>query len=302
MFARKDSRMSMSSSDYEREGQRMVNEGLQFDEIGYWSEVKLDIVKEYAQAYSTILTKKKLSHVYIDGFAGPGVHIAKSTGEFIPGSPLNALGIKPEFDDYYLVDLDGDKTDHLRKLVGDRSNVHIFQGDCNEILLNEIFPRVRYEDFRRGLCLLDPYGLHLNWQVIETAGKMGTIDLFLNFPIMDMNRNALWRYPDRVPASGIERMTAFWGDESWRDVAYKKNPQQTLFGEPDPLKASNDEVVVAFRRRLKNVAEFQWVPEPMPMRNSTNSIVYYLFFASQQPVASKIVKDIFSKYEKRGAQ
>ena len=101
MFARKDSRMSWSSSDYEREGQRMVNEGLQFDEIGYWSEVKLDIVKEYAQAYSTILTKKKLSHVYIDGFAGPGVHIAKSTGEFIPGSPLNALGIKPEFDDLY---------------------------------------------------------------------------------------------------------------------------------------------------------------------------------------------------------
>lgn len=183
--------MSMSSSDYEREGQRMVNEGLQFDEIGYWSEVKLDIVKEYAQAYSRILTKKKLSHVYIDGFAGPGVHIAKSTREFIPGSPLNALGIKPGFDDYYLVDLDGDKTDHLRKLVGDRSNVHIFQGDCNVILLNEIFPCVRYQDFRRGFCLLDPYGLHLNWQVIETAGKMGTIDLFLNFPIMDMNRNAL---------------------------------------------------------------------------------------------------------------
>jgi len=212
----------MSSSDYEWEGRGMAIEVLQFDEIGYWSEVKLDIVKNYAQAYSTILAKKKLSHVYIDGFAGPGVHIAKSTGEFIPGSPLNALSIKPEFDDYYLVDLDGDKIDHLRKLVGGSTNVHILQGDCNEILLDEIFPTVRYEDFRRGLCLLDPYGLHLNWEVIETAGKMGTIDLFLNFPIMDMNRNALWRYSDRVPANGIERMTAFWGDESWRDVAYGK--------------------------------------------------------------------------------
>lgn len=132
------------------------------------------------------------------------------------------------------MDLDGDKTDHLQKLVGDRSNVHIFQGDCNEVLLKKIFPRVRYEDFRRGLCLLDPYGLHLNWEVIETAGKMGTIDLFLNFPIMDMNRNALWRYPDHVPADGIERMTAFWGDESWRDVAYKKNPQQSLLANQNP--------------------------------------------------------------------
>lgn len=28
--------------------------GLTFDEIGYWSEVKLAIVKEYAAAYSNI--------------------------------------------------------------------------------------------------------------------------------------------------------------------------------------------------------------------------------------------------------
>ena len=28
---------------------------LQFDEIGYWSEVKLDIVRKYAAAYSKIL-------------------------------------------------------------------------------------------------------------------------------------------------------------------------------------------------------------------------------------------------------
>lgn len=27
-----------------------------FDEIGYWSEIKLDIIREYAQAYSTILS------------------------------------------------------------------------------------------------------------------------------------------------------------------------------------------------------------------------------------------------------
>lgn len=292
--------MSMSSSDYEEEGRKMANEGLQFDEIGYWSEVKLDIVRKYAQAYSTILAKKeKLSHVYIDGFAGPGIQIAKSSGAFIPGSPLNALGIKPEFDDYYLVDLDGDKTDNLRKLVGDRSNVHILQGNCNEILLNEILPRVRYKDFRRGLCLLDPYGLHLNWEVIETAGKMGTIDLFLNFPIMDMNRNALWRYPDRVPASGIERMTAFWGDESWRDVVYRE--ERTLFGY-QPVKVHNKDVAEAFRNRLRERAKFKYVPQPMPMRNSVGVVVYYLFFASQKSVASKIVKDIFSKYEKRGAQ
>ncbi len=271
---------------------------VQFDEIGYWSEVKLDIVREYAQAYSTILTKKRLSHVYIDGFAGPGVNIARSTGEFVPGSPLNALNIVPGFKEFYLIDLDGGKVEHLKSLVGDRKNVHIFEGDCNEILLEKVFPQVRYEDYRRGLCLLDPYKLNLNWEVIETAGRIRTIDLFLNFPIMDMNRNALWRHPERVTADGIARMNAFWGDGSWRDIAYEK--RLTLFGDED-AKLGNEAVTKAFQKRLLEKAGFQHVPIPMPMRNTKGSVVYYLYFASQQPVAEKIVMDIFEKYRNRGA-
>lgn len=31
----------------------------QFDEIGYWSEAKLEIVQQCAAAYSTILSKQK---------------------------------------------------------------------------------------------------------------------------------------------------------------------------------------------------------------------------------------------------
>lgn len=33
----------------------MSKKALRLDEIGYWSEVKLDIIKKYASAYSTIL-------------------------------------------------------------------------------------------------------------------------------------------------------------------------------------------------------------------------------------------------------
>jgi len=118
-----------------------------FDEIGYWSEVKLDIVREYAHAYSRILSTKRFQYAYIDGFAGSGVHLARSTGEFVSGSPLNALMVKPAFDHYFLVDLDGDKIEQLAQFpeVQDRPNVHLFHGDCNQVLLEEVFPQVRYE-------------------------------------------------------------------------------------------------------------------------------------------------------------
>jgi hypothetical protein len=49
-------------------------------------------------------------------------------------------------------------------------------------------------------------------------------------------------------------------------------------------------------KRLKEVAGFRFVANPLPMRNSTNAVVYYLFFACKHPVAEKIITAIFDKY------
>ena len=35
-----------------------------YDEIGYWSEVKLDIVRDYAAEYSKILSAQKFPALY----------------------------------------------------------------------------------------------------------------------------------------------------------------------------------------------------------------------------------------------
>lgn len=271
--------------------------GLKFDEIGYWSEIKLDIVRDYAKAYSTILSAQKgLKHIYMDAFAGAGVHISKTTGEFVQGSPLNALYLKPPFLEYYFIDMDIAKVDALKEAAGGKPNVHIYGGDCNDILLKDIFPKVRYEDYRRGLCLLDPYGLHLDWKVIESAGRMKSIEIFINFPVMDMNMNVLWHNPQGVDEADIERMNTFWGDETWRKIAYTE--EMTLFG-PEDRRTDIKVVADAFRKRLVEVAGFGYVPEPMPMRNTKGGIVYYLFFASQNRTGEKILKDIFSKYRGR---
>jgi three-Cys-motif partner protein len=274
-----------------------------FDEIGYWSEVKLDIIREYAAAYSRILsaqTSPALRHAYIDAFAGSGMHLSRTTQEFVSGSPLNALRVSPPFQEYHLIDIDSEKVTKLRDFVGPRKDVFIYEGDCNPLLVEKIFPRVRYEDYRRGLCILDPYGLHLDWKVVETAGQMRTIDMFLNFPVADMNRNVLWHQPDRVPPEQAARMTAYWGDESWQKIAYARN--LNLFGDEYLKKEPNKVVAEAFRERLRRVAGFKRVPEPLPMRNSNDAIVYYLFFASQKDTAEGIVLDIFNKYRDPGAR
>lgn len=273
---------------------------LRFDQIGTWSEIKIEIVKQFASAYSKIFSspkQRRFYHIYIDAFAGPGIHVSKTSGSFVPGSPMQVLQVTPAFKEYHFIDLDGDKVAALRTLTRDRGNVVIYPGDCNEILLQEVFPQVRYEHYRRALCLLDPYGLHLKWEVIRTAGTLRTIDMFLNFPVADINRNVLWRNPEGVDPTDIGRMTAYWGDDSWRHVAYTTRP--TLFGE-ERVKADTRTIAEAFRDRLKQVAGFPFVPPPLPMKNSQGVIVYYLFFASQNATADRIIKAIFRKYGGRG--
>lgn len=272
---------------------------LRVDEIGYWSEVKLDIIKKYAAAYSTILTKQSgLSHVYIDAFSGGGVHIRKKTKELVTGSPINALEVTPPFTEYHFIDLDDRKIEALQGRIGltDR-DVHLYPGSCNAVLLDEVFPKVKYENYRRGLCLLDPYGLHLNWEVMRTAGDMKSLEIFLNFPVMDMNRNVLWKNQDNVTEANKKRMNDFWGDETWQDVAYSTQPG--LF-EMMTHKEDNKVVAQGFQERLKKVAGFKYVPDPMPMRNSSGAIVYYLFFASQNSTGAHIVEDIFKRHRERG--
>ena len=274
---------------------------LQFDEIGQWSEIKLEILKDYATAYSTILAAQKnppFHHVYIEGFAGAGMHLTKLAKDFVLGSPLNALTVRPPFREYHLVDIAPDKVQSLGRLIGTRNDVFIYPGDCNQILLKEVFPRVRYDQYRRGLCVLDPYGLDLDWKVIFTAGQMRSLDMFLNFPVQAINRSVLWREPEGVDETQIARMTAFWGDTSWRDHAYQVT--RDLFNNPRTEKEPNQVVAQAFRDRLKAVAGFRRVPEPLPMRNSKGSIVYYLFFASPKDIAEDIVLDIFNKHRTQG--
>lgn len=169
----------------------------------------------------------------------------------------------------------------MRQLTSWRTNVHIYEGDCNRVLLEKVFPRVRYENYQRGLCLLDPCGLHLNWDVIKTAGESRSIEIFLNFPVADINRNVLWHNPKGVAPEDLVRMKAFWGDDSWREIAYTQ--QRGLFDnivEKEP----NETVAAGFRERLIKVAGFQYVPELMPMRRST-AIIFSLL---QKPGSKRL--------------
>jgi three-Cys-motif partner protein len=275
----------------------------EYDEIGIWSEVKLAIIKEYLPAYTRIMdaTRRnsipRLHWIYVDGYAGPGYHLPRTTGNKIEGSPLIALGTNPPFSEYHFIDKNETRATGLKQLAGDRADVFTYPKECDQVLLKEVFPRTRYEDYGRAVCVLDPYNMDLSWEVLQTAGKMGSIELFVNLMIMDINRNALTRDPAKAREEKVQQMTRTWGDDTWLDVGYDRN--EDLFGEVHTTKVSNSRFAEAFRQRLINVAGFKYVPKPMPMKNSTNAVIYYLYFAGHKTAASNIVTSIFNKYRER---
>jgi three-Cys-motif partner protein len=277
-----------------------VAEVFEYDEIGYWSEIKLDIFKKYASAYTTIMhahpSIKK--YIYIDAFAGSGLHYSKNKSTIISGSPINALSIETPFSEMHLIDLHRGKVSALRKKIGLREDVFTYEDDANEVLLKNIFPRCRYEDFHRALCVLDPYGLSVNWSVLQEAGKMRSIDVFYNFMIMDANMNIFLHDPNRVTPEQVKRMDKVWGDHSWREIAYFK--KQTLWGEVIDEKQTNDKIAEAFRTRLEKIAGFQYVPKPISMCNTNRSTIYYLYFASCNKTGANIATSIFNNYRDRG--
>lgn len=93
--------------------------------------------------------------------------------------------------------------------------------------------------------------------------------------------------------ANVAAFNTFWGSDDWKDIMY----QSDLFGDLDKI-GNNKKLATTFQVRLKNVAGFEFVPEPILMRNSKGSELYFLYFASHQSVAQKVILDIFKKHRK----
>ena len=176
-----------------------------FDEIGLWSELKLEIIEQYGAAYTKAFANaRNLKKYYIDGFSGAGMHISKTTGSAIEGSPTRALKVMPPFDGYCFIDLNADKTDYLRATCGDRPDVDIHTGDASQYLTRQLLPTIQYEKFNRAPCLLEPYALQLDWEVILQAGQSRAVSGEPRWQLSDASALGLAKERTQRPADLLD--------------------------------------------------------------------------------------------------
>lgn len=272
----------------------------QVDAVGPWSEDKLRLLGKYLHAYTLIMQGQdwcRNGYHFVDAFAGTGRPRARDEERYIDGSPRVALTIQHPFSSYTFIEKESWRAERLRNLEQEfpERQIQIIQGDCNQVLTENIVPRIRFRKFNRGLVFLDPFGMNVEWSTIQQLAETRALEIFMNFPVMALNRTVLANDPNSLTPTQIDRMNRFWGSSDWRANIYEEVP--TLFG-PVEVKihpSSGRQLGQLFKKRLREVYSF--VTEPLLMVNSRNAPLYCLIFAGHNSTGAKIVQDIFKGYQ-----
>ena len=271
---------------------------------GPWTEQKLACVSKYLHSYVQIMKNRELYFAYIDAFAGTGYRELKQNEDieirrFLAGSARKALEVKPPFREYVFIEEDKDSYTDLKELANEfpNHNIKCKNENANQSLTN--LCREREWRTNRALVFLDPYGMQIEWQTIESIAKTQAIDLWLLFPI-GMGVNRLLRKDGKILPSERQTLDQFFGRDDWFDEFYQLARQKSLFNEEDELEKRDDilsEIEQYFLKCLESV--FAMVAKnPLPLRNSKNSLMYLLCFAAGNPNAPKaleIAEDILEK-------
>lgn len=126
---------------------------------------------------------------------------------------------------------------------------------------------------------LDPFGMEVEWSLLEAIAATGGIDLWLLFPFVGVSRHLTRGGPP--PADWADRITKVLGSDQWRQEFYPSKMDLTLFGEIEQQvkDADFDRISAYVVKRLQTL--FPGVADnPLPLRNSKNTPLFLLCFAT----------------------
>lgn len=300
---------------------------------GPWTEQKLDCFTRYVKAYLTIMNAYREKYhwklLYFDGFAGCGDRKLKEEGvnttidifgdqnvdemdiNLYQGAAERVVRLEQEmagFDFYYFIDKYEDNLTRLElKLAGyNTKGCKIFRAnDANVETRNlakamrkdaETPQSVSHPYHLKTLCLLDPFGMSIDWETIEQlAGK--SLDLWILVPTGSIisrliKNDGTLKYPGT-----LER---FFGLPQEQIVSrfYIKASELNLFGE-ETEKVTKTKNIIAeianlYCEQLGTL--FPYVTnEPLVLYNRNNVPIFHFVCASFNKTAVKIAQEIIDK-------
>lgn len=277
-------------------------------EVGPWAREKLACLRKYLEAYTMILRKQSWcqGYFYIDAFAGPGLLQVRreqrdpdqllldvagyanddaGAKEYIAGSPHVALDIKHPFTNYFFIERDAARQRKLRELAKrfSEARVDVRNVDCNEFLSGLVENGTKWLRKRRGVVFLDPFGMQVPWDTVEALGRTGVIEIFVNFPLMAIQR--LLKRNGDFTSQQRQKLDTYFGTDAWFEVLYRS--ESDLLGtHVVKEQKSADRLIKWYRSRLKEA--FGHVSAAREVQSQTGHPLYYLIFAGPNETGARI--------------
>ena len=273
---------------------------------GAWTQQKLEALSKYLRAYTTIFKgnarARYYSISYVDAFAGTGTiprpelggfadllpGLRENEEEFRKGSAKRALEIEPPFDEYVFVEKNAEKCRELRTIAtaSPSRNIKIVNEDANSALLK--WCKNLDTKRQRAVVFLDPFGASVRWEVIAALGQTSAVDLWILFPYSAINRMLVRE--GKPKKSWAQRLTAVFGTSAWETAFYSTAVFPSLLDSTQQLefvRKSVDyrDITDFFVARLRT--EFKAVSKPLPLCNSSGSLLFMLFFAAGNERSAK---------------
>jgi three-Cys-motif partner protein len=280
---------------------------------GNWTDKKLDAFSKYVASYLKIMSKHRYwETIYFDGFAGSGdrkkvcdsklyknLFITEEEEKTYKGAAERVLTLPDglRFKYYYFIDKNIESLKRLeRKLINIPAskdvNIQYREGDCN-LYLGELANAMKKNPKKyASLVLLDPFGMQINWDSIAQLAGTKT-DIWILVPTGVIVNRLLDK---NCKLKHSVKLQSFFGlsEEEIRDYFYKKQTQNTLFGEQELVQKISkpiEKISELYIKQLKTI--WPHVTEhPLRLENKRGVPIFHFVFASNYQVAIKIAKDI----------
>jgi three-Cys-motif partner protein len=251
---------------------------------GVWTQIKLSVLQDYLRFYTQALKNQRFRKIYIDAFAGSGeCDIETPSGQIkLAGSAKIALDTDPAFDAYHFIEQHEGRSNALLSLCAQYPHeTHVYRADANQQII-QLCNQISWRG-SRATMFLDPYGLGVRWQTLQTIADTRGVDLWYLFSLSSLYRQAARRL-DRVDEHKAYILDRCLGTTQWRDALYRPSAQGDLFGDQAVEREAGWRGLLDFvRTRLGDL--FPRVTDPLILRarGARGAPFFALFFAVSNP-------------------
>ncbi|MYG99355.1 MAG: three-Cys-motif partner protein TcmP [Acidimicrobiaceae bacterium] len=261
---------------------------------GYWTRGKLDVLRDYLDAFTTTTKYKAPSErIYLDLFAGETDNRDRITNEEIQSSAQIALSTSnPPFTRLRFFEVK-DKARELESSLlaaNPGRDIKVYGGDCNEKIVRAL-AELRAFAWAPTFAFIDPNGLEAKWCTLKRLSKFRTgkykTELFLLFSPQMFSRILPTRGRDLRPEDE-GTIDAVFGVGSWRHI-YDRRLDKSLSGEQ-----AREEYLNLMRWRLEADLGYKWT-HPLELKNTRGSSLYFMIFATTNPAGHRIMGDLYDR-------